>query len=166
MRDKSKQLTKAEEKALKKKLEDRYEMLTKKRAERMERERPLRERADLIFSAPRVIMTDFWCDVCKEDCSGVGFRQVSMVRPLLPVAWFEGTCPVGHKLLRYITDKEVDPYYEQSMLLQQQRWEMQDDFLTPDNPRFKELYPRQYEELMKKKKEASRRHAKRNKKKI
>jgi len=137
------------EKKLIKKLQKRYEMLTKKRADRMERERPLRERAEVIFSAPRVIITDFWCQKCKRDCSGVGFRRVCTSRKLLPTAWLEGICPKGHIIMRYITDKEEDPYYNLSLMVQEQRYKMADDLLTPNDPRFKEVYPKQWAELMK-----------------
>lgn len=38
-------------------------------------------------------------------------------------------------------------------MIQRQRYELQDAFLTPDDPRFKVLYPKQYKELIKKKDE-------------
>jgi hypothetical protein len=53
-------------------------------------------------------------------------------------------------MIRRITDKVQDPYYYQSLMLNRQRYNMRDDLLTPDDPRFKLLYPKQYEELFKK----------------
>jgi hypothetical protein len=138
-----------ENKGLIQRLKDRYEVSVKERADKAEKERPLRERMDSIFSAPRFITTDFWCVVCKRDCTGTGYRQVCTVRATAPTAWFMGFCPKGHKMIRRITDKDKDPYYEQSMVVARQRYELADALLTPDDPRFKVLYPKQYEELMK-----------------
>jgi len=133
-----------------KKLRARFEDTRKKRIAKYEEERPLIERLGTIFNADRYATTDFFCNTCKRDCTGTGYRQVLTLRKWLPTAWYVGTCPNGHKMIRRITDKNTDPYYYQSYMVQRQRNEMEDSFLTPDNPRFKLLYPDKYDELMKK----------------
>lgn len=135
------------EKSLIQKLKDRYDASQKARAEKEERERPLKERILDIFSAPRSINTDFFCIKCKRDCSGTGYRQVCTIRDYAPTAWFIGFCPKGHKMIRRITDKNTDPYYELSPIIQRQRHELADALLDPSDPRFKVLYPKQWEEL-------------------
>jgi len=130
-------------------LEDRYNDAVERRRLRIADERPFVDRVEVIMSAPRVITTDFWCNKCRRDCTGLGHRQVSLVQDNWPYAWFVGLCPEGHKLIRRITDKDSDPYYMLSRLVQRQRAEYADATLTPDDPRFKEIYPRQWEELMK-----------------
>lgn len=130
-----------------KRLKERYD---RKRAERLAQElanKPFRDRVTAIFEAPRYVVTDFWCPVCKKDCVGTGYRQVCTVRDRLPTAWFTGFCPVGHRLVRRITDKDTDPYYNFSLMVQRQRWEHRDDLLTPNDPRFKEVYPEKWKEL-------------------
>ncbi len=136
---------------VRKRLRRRYDMVSAARKARIERERPFRERLEMIFQSPMFSITDFWCDKCKQDCTGTGARKVCTVRETLPTAWYEGVCPKGHKIIRRITDKDSDPYYEQSPMVQRQRYELRDAFLTPDDPRFKLLYPKQYKELTKKK---------------
>ena len=134
-------------------LKDRYDDAEASRLLQEELARPFNERMEAIFTAPRYCTTDFWCNICKRDCSGTGYRQVCTVRHTLPTAWFVGYCPLGHKMLRRITDKDTDPFYDFSEMIQRQRYELQDAFLTPDDPRFRVLYPKQYKELIKKKDE-------------
>ena len=131
----------------KQKLKERFDHQQKLRQEMEERERPFKDRVRAIMEAPRFTQTDFWCDKCKKDCSGLGYRQVNTFRERLPTAWFTGFCPIGHRLIRRITDKDSDPYYDRSLIVQRSRYEMADDLMTPDDPRFKVLYPKQYDEL-------------------
>jgi hypothetical protein len=65
----------------------------------------------------------------------------------MPTAWYTGYCPNGHRMIRRITDKDSDPYYFMSDILKRQRYDLRDMLLTPDDPRFKELYPEQYKQL-------------------
>lgn len=130
-----------------KKLEAHYELLRERREAIAERERPFLDRLKAIMDAPRFATVDFWCTQCKKDCTGMGYRQVCTILPKYPTAWFLGFCSKGHRMIRRITDKDRDPYYFQSLFLMRQRSEMELDLLTPDDPRFKTLYPKQWEEL-------------------
>jgi hypothetical protein len=125
----------------------RYDQRRKEREERNERERPFKERVKDIFDARKFVITDFYCTVCNKDVSGTGFRQVCTIRQNFPTAWYVSWCPKGHKLVRRITDKDTDPYYELSPLVARQRWEMRDELLDPSDPRFKVIYPKQYAKL-------------------
>lgn len=125
----------------------RYEQRRQEREWRKEKERPFKERVEAIFSAPKFVVTDFYCKQCRKDVAGTGFRQVCTIRPQYPTAWFVSICPSGHRIVRRITDKDTDPYYDLSPLIARQRYEMRDDLLTPEDPRFKILYPAQWEKL-------------------
>lgn len=123
-------------------LEKRYDEARATRIAKEEAERPLKDRIRAIFDAPRFVKTDFWCNICRKDCTGTGSRQVSTIRPHAPTAWYKGNCPLGHPMLRRITDKAEDPYYSQSMMIKRQRAEAADDLLDPSDPRFHVLYPK------------------------
>ena len=131
-------------------LKDRYDQRRNDREERRKLLEPFVDRLNEIRGAPRATKSDFFCDKCNKDFAGLAFKQVSAVRPMLPTAWFVSKCPVGHRTFRRITDRNTDPYYDRSRLVQRQRHDMRDYFLDPSDPRFRVLYPRQYEELMKK----------------
>ncbi len=134
----------------KKRLEAYYEDIRRKRAEIQRKNQPFLDRVRAIMDAPRYARVDFWCDICKRDCSGVGYKQICTIRERVPTAWYVGFCQKGHRLIRRITDKGSDPYYSQSLFLMRQRSEMEIDLLTPDDPRFKIFYPKQWAEMNKK----------------
>lgn len=138
----------------KKRLKAYYDDIRKKREAIAEKNAPFLDRVKAIMDAPRVARLDFWCTVCKKDCTGPGYRQVATIRERVPTAWYVAFCPQGHRMIRRITDKSDDPYYYQSMFLQRQRMDMAMDLLTPDDPRFRILYPKQWEELYGKKQRA------------
>lgn len=106
--------------------------------------------------APETTRMDFWCTDCRKDFQAFAFRSVRTVlnldtgrshidEPLF--AWYEGKCPKGHIARRYITDKHIDPYYDQSRLVAAQRAEFADDLVQPSDPRFKKLYPAAWREM-------------------
>lgn len=65
----------------------------------------------------------------------------------VPYAYYEGMCPAKHLARRHITDKHLDPYYHLSAMIRKQRHDMRDDLLTPADPRFRIVYPRQWAQL-------------------
>lgn len=133
---------------------DRIERLKRRvDASREERERyarlneEKRDREKMIRDAfPRTRM-GFWCEKCAQDFEGVAYKEVSQVFVDPPCAWYVGFCPKNHKAIRRITDKAGDPYYRQSALIRRQRIELADAMLTPDNPRFRVVYPAQWRKL-------------------
>lgn len=128
-------------------LKERYDQARARRWAQQDRERPYMERMSAIYDANRYVLTDFYCTVCKKDCAGTAVKQVCNIRPRLPTAWYLGICPKGHRMIRRITDKDSDPYYDLSPFVARQRYELRDALLTPFDPRFKELYPEQYAKL-------------------
>jgi hypothetical protein len=128
------------------KLKKRVDGRREDRERRKSMDAALRARQRDIDDAPDCVLHDFWCTRCKADFSGMGWKQTRKSTP--PIAWYVGICPKGHEAIRRITDKADDPYYRLSLLVRRQRVDMEDDFLTPDNPRFKQLYPEQYKKLI------------------
>lgn len=118
------------------------------RAAELERTRERRERHKEIREAPGRTRIDFWCDECASDFQGTGWKVTrNMASDKLPIAWYVGWCPVGHKAIRQITEKYLDPYYNRSAVIRAQRQEFADAMLTPNDPRFRILYPDQWRKL-------------------
>ena len=132
------------------KLKDKYDAAREKRKVQELKDSPLNDRIKDILDAALYVNTDFYCHECKKDCSGPGYRRTCTLRPHSPTAWYTGFCPKGHQMIRRITDKDTDPYYDQSFVIKRQRYDLADALLTPNDPRFKILYPKQYKELMNK----------------
>lgn len=107
----------------------------------------LTERAQEIKSAPESAHTDFYCVECKRDFGAIGWKQVRKPQGSVWFAFYEAHCPEGHKAIRYITDKIEDPYFTKSPFIRAQQDEFEDAQIPPWHPRFKVLYPLQYERL-------------------
>lgn len=99
-----------------------------------------------IKDAPKRQKTDFWCEDCQKDFSGIGYKEVRE-RPTFLIAWYTGFCPMGHKCIRRITDKVDDPYYHLSLMVRRQRVDFGNDLVQPGDPRFARLYPEQFKKL-------------------
>lgn len=89
------------------------------------------------------IRMPFWCSPCARDFHAKGYKRLHNDG----MATYRGECPKGHIAVRYITKKWLDPYWEQSRNVQIDREKHADDMLTPDNPRFKKIYPAQWKAL-------------------
>lgn len=106
----------------------------------------------VIIEAYEVTRMDFWCQACRKDFNTSARKQVRF-SSRWPVAWYVGLCPKKHVCIRYITDKDRDPYYRRSVMIARQRVELADAMLTPDNPRFALVYPQKYREIERMKEE-------------
>lgn len=93
-------------------------------------------------------MTDmeFWCKRCHRDFKGTGYKRVGKVSAW-PMAWYSGRCACGKEAIRRITNKLGDEYYRLSKNVRVQQAYNANDLLTPDDPLFPLIYPRQYQEL-------------------
>lgn len=120
------------------------------RDRKIELERDNKDRLRAIGDAPSRKMEDFWCNECKIDFVGRACKRINWVfnidtgvsePPKKWQAWYEGRCDKGHRVIRAITDKDIDPYYFHSDWVKRQQYEHADDFLTPDDPRFRIKYP-------------------------
>lgn len=140
--------------------------LEEKQAERdlkHAQEKKRQERIAEIEQAPQVRLYEFWCDECQEDYIAEAHKHSNRYGYDLtfgtpyeietPQAWYTSKCTKGHENVRRITDKLNDPYYARSMKVRREVMEHADDFLTPDDPRFKIVYPDKWREYEKQREE-------------
>ncbi len=118
-----------------------------KRAQALAQSKWFAERVRMIREAPRRTATEFWCATCDRDFSCVDALKMVGSNRDIPYAYYEGMCPMKHLAKRHITDKHLDPYYHLSAMVKQQRYDMRDDLLTPADPRFRIVYPKQWAQL-------------------
>lgn len=137
-----------------KRLQERIEANRERRQKEIEKSRPYKEREREVTEALSVIpRMDFWCEACaqwdrsKGDIVAVARKQVKYHDNDLPQARYTGFCPKGHMVMRFITEKNRDPYYRQSFKMYQERKKAADDLLQPSDPRFKQVYPQAWEKL-------------------
>jgi len=89
----------------------------------------------------------FWCDVCKIDQENTYMKNWCDY-PSGRREWNESRCiKCKKKILRYITQRHLDPYWGRSAKAKREVIKYEKDLIQPDDPRFKKLYPRQYERL-------------------
>lgn len=98
---------------------------------------------------------DFYCKLCNKHNSCLGKKRIRyglnidtgedyLIEPIS--ALFVGQCKKGHRVERFITDKEHDPYFR-SPILRRLAHEMEDDLLQPSDPRFAKIYPKEWAKL-------------------
>src|SRR3990167_1570862 len=88
----------------------------------------------------------FWCKSCKKDFDDPNFqlRKLSTGEE-----YFTGYCPKGHKCLRYVTERKIDPYYDHSEKIKAQRHLMANDILQYGEYGFETFYRKEWEKLEK-----------------
>lgn len=62
-------------------------------------------------------------------------------------AYFRAVCPKGHKVVRYITEKDKDPYYRKSEKVQKELRKMKRDLIQPGEDGFKTYYSEQWKKI-------------------
>ena len=87
---------------------------------------------------------NFWCDICEEDFESPGHETGNRYGK-----WFVGTDPKGHRAIRYITEKHLDPYFRKFRNLREQRVHYRKDLLQPGQKGFAMTYPKQKREMEK-----------------
>lgn len=138
-----------------KRLADKVADSRKYRAQEEATQKMRSQRLSEINEAPESVLTDFWCDhpACRKDFSTLGYKHLNWVHnietgmnepPEIWRAWYAANCPSGHRCIKRITDKQYDPYYYQSNKVRKMQRQYADEMLTPDDPRFKTIYPQQW----------------------
>lgn len=100
-------------------------------------------------------MISFFCTKCHKDFDADARTHVNGVynldtgvfeehRDEKRKEWYIGKCPCGKECMRYITDKHLDPYFHQSLKLQAQRKEFENDLIQYGDARFESLYKDQW----------------------
>ena len=106
--------------------------------EKREKERLERERVN--DEAPLYKRQDAFCEVCDRDYSVMLKKHGTSL-----LAYYVAFCPYGHPVRREITLR--DRYYDQSKKVRAEREMYSDLLLTPNDPRFRLVYPEQWKEL-------------------
>lgn len=85
---------------------------------------------------------EFWCDECNKDFTAWGYKCVETDWSYSGwrIAYYKGKCPQGHKAIRRITDKPLDPYFIKSVILKKQRIDHKKDLLQAGDYGFNMLY--------------------------
>jgi len=85
----------------------------------------------------------FYCEDCRVDQDLIPGKRVNG-----NAQWFFAECKECEKgLIRYITDKGLDPYYRNSLYLKKQRLKFAKDLIQPGDPRFKTYYKDEWDKL-------------------
>lgn len=117
------------------------------RQKELDAEKLARKRMDAlgaeIREAPEMKQMDFFCRECNRDFIATGYKRVHRDG----MGTYLGACPNGHGCVRYITEKWRDPYWELSPKVRFDRLKYADDMLTPEDPRFKTVYPQQWKAI-------------------
>lgn len=81
------------------------------------------ERDSLIKDTKVADMIDFWCDHCKEDFKSAALRQeeIDWSNPNQLIAFYKTKCRNKHWCMRYVTDKNRDPYWFKSKFVRADR---------------------------------------------
>lgn len=108
-----------------------------------DKEKQKKERNDLIREAHLVAATDFYCDKCRHDFKSMAIRQVEMDWVLNQfIAFYKAKCDNGHWCIRYITDKNSDPYWMRSKAVARDRGRAFNDIIQPGETGYNMLYGR------------------------
>lgn len=96
--------------------------------------------------------TSFYCRNCKNDFDRPAFEngypektcvQLGIARQ--SIKWYESKCgQCGRKVIRFITDKNQDPYFQYSKKVRSQRTQFSKDSVQYWEKGFQSLYPSQY----------------------
>lgn len=128
-------------------LKHRIDASAKERADYLAQHKERADTVRIIREAFARTRMSFWCDTCAQDFEAVAYKEVREPVGAMPYAWYVGYCPKKHEAIRRITEKQGDPYYRKSQVVRAQRLEMADAMLTPDNPRFRMVYPEQWRKI-------------------
>ena len=104
------------------------------------RHEALQDQIRQILDAKDNFRCAFWCTECEADFSGKGQKIVRQHSGRLPIAWWVGRCPAGHKCIRRITDRTNDRYVIYSRQLRIDRMRHRYDLLSPNDPMFWVMY--------------------------
>ena len=99
------------------------------------------ERNDEIKSAQDFVLTDFWCDTCKEDLKAQAVKEIEQDwNTGENNAFYRTKCFKGHWCIRLITDKHKDGFWTKSKAVALDRGKHYADTLQPHETGFNMLY--------------------------
>lgn len=85
----------------------------------------------------------FWCDHCRKDLE----LEPDKVKRRNGEEYFYAHCLEGYKVVRYITEAKVDPYFRKSHKVQLERKMMAKDLIQPGQDGFMTFYKKEWDKL-------------------
>lgn len=100
------------------------------------------DRESYIDDAKAMVLTDFWCETCKEDFKGGSVKQVETdwSNSTQRIAFYKNKCSKGHWCIRLITDRHKDGFFIKSKLIALDKGQHYNDTIQPDQTNFNLLY--------------------------
>lgn len=107
-----------------------------------DREKERSERNDLIKDSKIITATDFWCHKCKKDFKAMAIREVETdwTNTNQLIAFYKSKCDKGHWVIRLITDRNRDGFFQRSKLVALDRGNHYADILQPWESGYELLY--------------------------
>ena len=106
-----------------------------------ERAKEKEERDSLIRGVQVVVLTDFWCNTCKEDFKAQAIKEIEQDwNTGENNAFYRTKCFKGHWCIRLITDKHKDGFWTKSKAVALDRGKHHNDTLQPHETGFNMLY--------------------------
>lgn len=91
------------------------------------------------------MIISFFCKKCDVDLD-----EDASINENRYGKWFEGRCPkCKSKIIRYITDRDKDPYYQLSKNVIINRERYRKDLIQPGEEGFQTYYKKQYDDIEK-----------------
>lgn len=102
---------------------------------------------NIVKNAQKIITNyPFYCDECLKDFTSTAmFYSHSLFGK--KIAMYRGKCVCGKIAIRFITDKNNDPYYQKSATIRYQRNKYHTDILQRGQYGYKTHYESPYKEL-------------------
>jgi len=100
------------------------------------------ERQELIQDAKPLVLTEFYCEKCREDFRAQSIKEVEVdwSNPNQSIAFYKTKCFEGHWCIRLITDKHRDGYWIKSRAVLRDRGVHYKDTLQPFETGYNMLY--------------------------
>lgn len=121
---------------------ERQEKRSSDRQYHKDKQKEREERDNLIKDSKMSVITDFWCDECKEDFKSVAVRQIETdwSNSEQMIAFYKTKCFKGHWCIRLITDKFNDAYWSKSKKVALDRGKHFADTIQPFETGYNMLY--------------------------
>jgi len=121
---------------------EKQEIRTKDRNFYREQAKAKEERQELIADSADVDVKDFWCADCKRDFCALSHKEIEVdwSNTSQFVAFYRTKHTCGKWCIRYITDRNRDPYWFKSKKVAADRRDHHNDLLQPFETGYNMLY--------------------------
>lgn len=106
------------------------------------KEKAKEDRNDIIRDAKMVVLTDWWCEDCREDFKAQAIKEVEVdwTNPSQFISFYKTKHWCGKWCMRFVTDRHKDPYWFKSRAVHKDQGEHYEDTLQPYQTGFNTLY--------------------------